>query len=54
MAKIRKRFFATGLGIMSTVLRRWHRGTGVGAVEMEAPPPTSFMTSPMDQAFELA
>ena len=54
MAKIRKRFFATGLGIMSKVRRRWHRGTGVGAVELEALPPTSSMASPTDQAFELA
>jgi transposase len=42
------------LGIMPTMLRRWQRGIGVGAVKLTAQPPTSIMASPADQASEIA
>lgn len=42
------------LGIMPTMLRRWQLGIGVGAVKTAAQPPTSIMSSPSDQASEIA
>ena len=42
------------LGIMPTMLRRWQRGIGVGAVKTAAQPPTSIMASLADQASEIA
>ena len=42
------------LGIMPTMLRRWQRGIGIGAVKTAAQPPTSIMASPADQASEIA
>jgi transposase len=40
--------------LMSTMLRRWQRGIGVGDVKPAAQPPTSIMASPADQASEIA
>ncbi len=45
---------AAELGIMPTMLRRWQRGVGVGAVKSAAQPPASLMASPADQASEIA
>jgi transposase len=42
------------LGIMPTMLGRWHRGIGVGAAKTAAQPCTSIMSSPADQASEVA
>ena len=45
---------ASELGIMPTMLRRWQRGIGVGAVMSAAQPPTSRTASPADQASLIA
>ena len=45
---------ASELGIMPTMLRRWQRGIGVGAVMSAAQPPASRTASPADQASLIA